>query len=694
MKKQILSLITFTLLCSLGFSQYYYLPYINIGKNPGELNADLERPINSSPPPGWKTILGPSVVTPTWSRLDTIPFVFLFNGAPVSLYKASSTGIVTFSTGANSVPGSTPSILPNAAIPDQSVCVWGIETTGSNDVVCTKTFGTSPNRQYWVQYSSCTYLGQVNSAGYWSVVFEETTNNIYIVDQHSASGNASLTLGIQTDSQTAVNVFGSPSVQSYAYNTYVTAIDNSYYKFVKGSIAKTDVQLNSITPIVTQALFGSVGSSKTITGIVENYGSAPITSLDVKYSDGSTIVSQNYASLNLVTHQTFTISFTTPYVISSPKQVPLKIWVEEGGDTNHINDTLKTVIKGYSFVPNHKVVFEEATGTWCGWCPGGTVFMDSMSHLHPNTTVLLVDHNRDPMMDSIYDAGVSAMIAGWPTVLADRKSKATDPPLMFDQYASHINDFSLADLLVTPTFDNVSREATVIVNTKMASTFKNNTTDNDFRIAVVFTESNVKGTTSDYAQHNYYSNNQPLKGAGHDWQKEADPVPANKMKYDFVVRTILGGFKGQANSLPDSLKAGITYSTTFKYIVPAKYNAATIQAHALLIDANANVIYNGNSTGLILGINGPSTENVMSMVLYPNPTITEATMDIYLTSSESVIINIYNTIGELVYSEIKNNLPAGESRILLHTESLVSGIYNIKVSSEAGFASQKLMISK
>ena len=158
-------------------AQYYYLPFTsNPGQNPGNLNTDGEYPVGGGLPAGWTTIRTSSA-TPAWSNLQTLPFAFNFNGAPVTDYKVSTTGILTFDVAsALAAPASASQALPSALIPDNSVCVWGLQGTGANDNVVTKTFGTAPNRQHWIFFSSYSIPGNTAGWTYWSIVLEETTN--------------------------------------------------------------------------------------------------------------------------------------------------------------------------------------------------------------------------------------------------------------------------------------------------------------------------------------------------------------------------------------------------------------------------------------------------------------------------------------------------------------------------------------
>ena len=130
---------------------------------------------------GWTSIQAASA-TAVWTAAQTLPFAFQFNGSAVTQYKVSSTGVLTFDVASPlAAPSATNLALPNSAIPNNSICVWGVNCSGANDNIAIKTFGTAPNRQYWVQFSSCSNVANANIFAYWALVFDETTNKIHIL---------------------------------------------------------------------------------------------------------------------------------------------------------------------------------------------------------------------------------------------------------------------------------------------------------------------------------------------------------------------------------------------------------------------------------------------------------------------------------------------------------------------------------
>ncbi|MCX6292613.1 MAG: hypothetical protein NT126_12760, partial [Bacteroidetes bacterium] len=55
-------------------AQYYYMPYVNAGQNPGNINQDAEYPVAGGIPAGWTSIQAGSAATPAWSSINTVPF--------------------------------------------------------------------------------------------------------------------------------------------------------------------------------------------------------------------------------------------------------------------------------------------------------------------------------------------------------------------------------------------------------------------------------------------------------------------------------------------------------------------------------------------------------------------------------------------------------------------------------------------
>jgi len=679
--KKVLLLLCCVSLTFFADAQYWQIPNVNAGQNPRDLNNDLEQPA----PAGW-TALSTTTATPTWSAATTIPFPFQFNGTAVTQFMASTTGIVTFDVGTTvPAPASANAALPSALIPDNSVCIWGIQGTGTNDGVYTKTFGTAPNRQFWIQYSSYSLASNAAAWCYWSVVLEEGSNDIHIVDHRSASNASAVTLaltaGIQIDANTAYSVAGSPALNTSSTTSNPNASDNSFYTFVAGVQPANDLKAersNAIDYVAT-------GSNVPIELEVRNLGSAPVTSYVIKYQDGTNMpVSQTVTGVNIPSLGYDTQTFTTQLNISSISTYNVKVWAELANDAQVSNDSTVAQLFGVGFVPKRVVTMEEPTGTWCGWCTRGIVYMDSIHHAQPNDVAVIAVHNGDPMVVTAYDSYIGGLIGGYPALVVDRKFSG-DPSDAFTAYDQYKGDFGMADIIQTHDQSNAPNSFTVNIDVKPAVNISG-----DYRLAMVVTEHDVTGTGSGWDQRNYYSsqtNNRPLVGGGVDYQAAPDPIPADQMAYDFVARAVLGTPQGEAGSLPSTMTAGQTYSHSFTYNKPSDMNGSKMNFTVLLIDAQTGNIMNASVDGVYpTGSKDLVKNNSLEITAYPNPVQNKMALDLNLNIDlHDASYSISDLSGRVLQKVEMGTLAKG----LLHTykvdaSHLSAGSYFVTINSAEG----------
>ena len=275
MKKTILSLMALVSLGAFAQTGYYVAPGTGSG-NPGGLNGDAEYPPGGGLPTGWTTLItGPQ--NEMWSASQNMPFAFKFNDQDVTSYKVAANGVVTFDVATTITPSAVNGDLPNAGIPNQSVCVWGVGATATGDYVVSKTFGTAGKRQHWIQYNSCSEANIGTGWIYASIVLEEGTNNIYIVDQrYNGTAASKISMGVQIDGSTAIKVSGTPAYGMKAVNDPTTA-DNVFYSFIPGSQPANEAGITALNV----AKYLSLNSAPyDISMSIINGGSSAITSLE------------------------------------------------------------------------------------------------------------------------------------------------------------------------------------------------------------------------------------------------------------------------------------------------------------------------------------------------------------------------------------------------------------------------------
>ncbi|MDX2247467.1 MAG: PKD domain-containing protein [Bacteroidia bacterium] len=347
-------------------AQISYTPvyHANAG-NPGGLNNESDFATT-----GWTSILNGLLSANQWSNNVSIPFIFNYYGNAVTTVKVSANGLLTFEAGSSLLPNNNQA-LPTSALPGKTIaCFWEEFTanppTGSNDQVYTKTFGTFPNRQFWIRWSSFEW-GAADFT-YVAVVLEETTNKIYVVDMYGSPNTTSVTttVGVQSNSSFAI--------QYGTVNTPMTAggsvnSDNSYYSFTPFVIPPFDLlPVEVLSPVEEGCGLGNEVVSFRLT----NIGQLNASSIKATFSiDGGTSVSPETIPGTLLPGDTLTYTFNTLANLSTPGNHLLKISVNLSGDGNIHNDTIAFAVNNLLKVASFPYFqnFENSAG---GWAAGGS----------------------------------------------------------------------------------------------------------------------------------------------------------------------------------------------------------------------------------------------------------------------------------------------------------------------------------
>ncbi|MFD1551693.1 hypothetical protein DNU06_02675 [Putridiphycobacter roseus] len=584
---KIFNLLLFCLIGQFAIGQYYYLG--SAGQVPGNLNNEDTYPVGGGQAAGWTSLVGPSATTPVWSANQTLPFTFNFNGAPVTDYKISSTGVLTFDVAATTVPGATPMALPDASVPDNSICLWGLNASGANDNGSIKVFGTAPNRQLWIHYSSV--VNGTIDWSYYSIVLEETTDRIYLVDQRNTTGVGALSAGVQINSTTAYSVAGSPALGAIA-STDATPADDYYYEFIQGVQPADESQLIDfdLLPYVAN---GSVD----IIGTVKNLGSNTITSLDVTWDDGSGPNTSTLTGLSIATNTNYTFTHPTTLSATVSQSYTIDLVAATTGDIDATNNTIQKSTATLSAIPTKYVVGEEKTGTWCGWCPRGAVGLAGMEATAEFIGIAV--HNGDPMTVAAYDSNIGTYVpGGYPGGGVDRVIDG-DPSQFSAMHAARVGDVvpcSVND--ITTSYNATTNEIEVSTDVEFFGTISGN-----YRLSLVVLEDDLIQTGANWSQTNYYAGGgsgvltDPV--TGFSWDGAASSVnPTLFGGYDHVARYLSNNdILGEAGSLPaGSVPAGV-HSYTFANIPAATVNLVSNSHYVVMvINADNGEILNAGKT--------------------------------------------------------------------------------------------------
>jgi hypothetical protein len=688
MKKYYISLCLCVSSLGLLGQGYYLIPAINAGTNPGGLNMDPEQPeaFLTGNNLGYTSVLSSSTAD-AWSPAQTIPFSFNFNGAAETQYYVASSGVVTFgATTPSTTPGFTPALLPAAGIPSKSVCAWGMDLTGANDAVVSKTFGASPNRQHWVIWASASNSALGAGWAYWGIVMEETSNRIYVVDMRSFSqggANVALSVGIQVDGSTAYSVTGSPAVTSNNTATggnQSDALDNTYYEFAYGTQPQYDIALIS----VSASDIAGLTTAENFEALVQNKGSETITSFNYNYNDnqggnGTTGITQS-----LGTGDFATISMSPGWTAPSAGSYTVDLDITDPNNNTDANpgDNTKTFsIQAAQDVPRTFLAEEFSSAT----CPPCKTWNDNVY----NAALATYNQPGNPLVIK-YQVPIPS--AGDPSLNPDSEGRRqyygiNSAPTMLGNggevdygsvqtWGDALTAYQAAEAAggAAPAFVSVTGTATY---DRAAGA---STADVDVSASVT---SNLDLTTGNYAlQMVVLSNNYVYNAA-----------PNGDFNYKHVMRKMLPGINGTALNL--AAGASGNYTESYNFTVGNVSGGATsgnynlwnndVEVIVFVEDRDNNRIMNAALAATTYV--GLEDEDLVKATIYPNPA--DNALNITLDGEQELSVSIIDLTGKTVMSQ-DFGLTTGET---LNTSNLNAGMYIVQIVADGKMAAQRIAVT-
>ncbi len=692
MKKPIL-LIMVLATVQLVSAQYYIIPTLNAGSNPGKVNPDGENPYPSSANAGWTNLWnGDASAVPEYTTEQTIPFAFKFNGSSVQKYTASNFGTVSFNAGTPSTKptGFSNISLPSADIPNNSVCALGIVpksvTSGANtykSAVMTKTYGKSPNRQHWIWFN---FFGEANISNgwtYWAVVLEETTNNIHIVDMKTlcvtsagqlCNENVKMSLGIQLGFPNATSVSGSPEVgaQQIKENIF-TAADNSFYTFIQGNQPKNDLTCKSIT--VNKYLMLK-DAPFTISADFENFGSAKVSSAEIGYSinNGAPVVgSASGVSISSLGKQS--LSSPNKWTPSVVGVYDLKVWpakVNGVADENTSNDTAYVKVNVIDKFAVRKILNEVFTSSTCGPCtPGNANYLRVIDGKNNHSSIKYQVYwpgTGDPYCtQEVRDRTLYYAINSVPRMEVDGG---------WDGNASSFTNAVYDEFQGKPSFleitGNVSLTWKNKISLNLALTPLAAFNSNNLKLHAVV----VEGTT--------YSNK---KSNG-------------EIQFESVMKKMIPNSSG---TVLTALTKGVMVNKALTYTFNGPYRLSNDGSTSQHINhLTENSIETWNDLSVVVFVQDAATKEVLqsatfpiamvgveavdqNMMLYPNPANDIFTIEVPDMVNANVVVT--NLQGKLVYNGI---LESGKAQMMV--ASWAEGIYFVNVSGNNKNVNSKIVV--
>ena len=218
-----------------------------------------------------------------------------------------------------------------------------------------------------------------------------------------------------------------------------------------------------------------------------------------------------------------------------------------------------------------RVMVEDYTGTWCGYCTRVSYAIEQLKK-RTSDAVIVAIHQGDAMQYENVNAMLSAFsVQGFPTALIDRAENWNYPePSNVNQVLTKLNDDSTAGLALVSSINN--NTLNIKLKLKMGQSF------DGLKIGLYILESGLV-----YGQKNWTS------------YYASDPI--SNFIHDHVLRKSLTGILG--DQVPsDKLGRENVFERDFQYQIPSSYNKDNIELVAFVTRSNSKKAINSRSSSI------------------------------------------------------------------------------------------------
>lgn len=230
-----------------------------------------------------------------------------------------------------------------------------------------------------------------------------------------------------------------------------------------------------------------------------------------------------------------------------------------------------------------RMVMEEATATWCGWCPRGIVAIDGLKRDFPDNFLAIAIHGNGDKMAYVGEYGLN--VYSYPSAFLNRKEESVSYSWLkrqIEQAGLTTDKMVRIDSIAYVEADEAYK---VYTTTRVAMMVDNA----QLRLVYVVTEDSV----GPYKQTNNYAGGDKYMGGFEDL-----PIKV-EMLYSDVARFIYPNCNGLEGSVPSTLEACKDYAYVAN--VSANFNCddyGKLQLTVMLYDAATNTIVNADRMAL------------------------------------------------------------------------------------------------
>ncbi|MEN9522889.1 MAG: hypothetical protein RL065_1266 [Bacteroidota bacterium] len=322
-----------------------------------------------------------------------------------------------------------------------------------------------------------------------------------------------------------------------------------------------------------------------------------------------------------------------------------------------------------------KVLLEDYTATWCGFCPQGSVTSDNLKSTYGSNYIFIQNHTTDGL--EVTDGATLSndlAVSFYPNGTIDRYLFPGNANVWMNQsnWTAKTAVRIAMPAIVSVSFSNLNYNSTTrVMDVDVNVVFSSMPLDSIKTINLAIVEDSIPASGSN-AQTNYSSSVQG--GAS----------PLTNWWHNHVLRDWIGASPwGDANVIPNMPTVGTTYTKHYTDTLPSTWNAnqcylvGTVSYYGTsvnnreVLNSEEIKLYSGSTTG----INSISqTDNGIS--IYPNPA--QSSLTINFNDEKNVLkkVELRNNLGQVIL-ELKTNEPLSN----LDISKFARGFYFVKVSS-------------
>lgn len=422
----------------------------------------------------------------------------------------------------------------------------------------------------------------------------------------------------------------------------------------------------------------------TISGKLQNMGTTTVTSMDVNYTiDGGATVTESLSGLSLATGDYYDFNHGTTWSPSAAGVYDIAVWatnINGASDMNTANDMVSGSVTVYDNATVRRPMLESFTSSTCGPCVAGNV----------NVASVLTGYTDDQY--SLLKYQMSWPGSGDPYYTLEGGDRRTYynvnavPDFILDGNDWQGNSSSLVNsqidaVIAEPAFTDISSYFTVTGQTV------------DITVSV-----NPIGD---------FTNSLTLYTAIYEIKTYNNVGSNGETEFGNVMKKMVPGSMGFA--LP-TLQSGVPVVENFSHTFQGSYTLPP-DANSPIDHSTQHSIEDFNNLGVVTWIQDDATKEVIQstistisatnveelqttkLMLFPNPAENTATVAFEGLEGSNVQIELYNLLGELVFTG-NHTSTSNFDYYNIDVTTFNNGIYNLVLKVGESITSKKLQIIK